>query len=135
MTDPISVTNAIIQDIDKEAAKAITAATRAALEKVAEEFGLTVQVGGGVYDPVEGIVKPKVVYALADSGQRIFARYASLYGLTEADYGRQFMHKGETYLLVGINPAAPRFPIQGKRVRDGRVYKFPEALAARVVKG
>lgn len=54
-----------------------------------------------------------------------FAKVAPRYGLTGEDYGRLFVSNGETYILTGLNPRAPKYPIIGTMLRNAsKRYKF-----------
>jgi len=46
------------------------------------------------------------------------------YGLPAEALGRTFRHGGDRYTLIGCKPRATRFPLLGKRERDGKVFKF-----------
>lgn len=57
-----------------------------------------------------------------------FRSLAMRYGFESTDLGRTFVSRGTEYRITGLNPSAPKFPVQGERVRDGQPFKFPEAV-------
>jgi hypothetical protein len=127
--------------IDREAARQLSMATEAALQEVAEEYGLTVALKGGTFDPAGGTYRPKVEFSMADSGERKFANECELVGYTvngqwhslkAEDYGAEFTSHGRTFTLTGVNLRAPKFPIQAKG-DDGKSYKFPEAILRTII--
>ena len=77
-----------ITTLDRAAAKQIGAALEEALQMVAEDLGLNVQIKGGRFDPEVGEFKPKVVFALDGAEEREFAVLAGSFGLKPEDYGR-----------------------------------------------
>lgn len=59
-----------------------------------------------------------------DPEERAFAEYAGLFGLEAGDYQRPFLSLGKPYLLVGLKPRNPKYPVIGIG-RNGKRYKFP----------
>ena len=53
-----------------------------------------------------------------------FEALAEAFGLSAADYGRQFSTGRETFRLVGIDPRRPKYPISAERIPDGQGFKF-----------
>jgi hypothetical protein len=53
-----------------------------------------------------------------------FEALAEAFGLTAADYGRQFNTGRETFRIVGIDPRRPKYPISAERIPDGQGFKF-----------
>lgn len=64
-----------------------------------------------------------------DRAEVDFKRAAHLVGLEPGDYGRIFQLKGQDYAVVGLNLGRPKFPIDIKRVADGKLFKFTESGA------
>ena len=110
--------------MDKVTAKQLGDASRDALERIAEQFGMQVKVAGGRYDPTLGTFTPKVVFSETDSDERKFAEYATMVGVAPDDFGKEFRHAGERFKVTGVNPRAQRLPILASRLRDGRTFKF-----------
>lgn len=53
-----------------------------------------------------------------------FEALAEAFGLSAADYGRQFSTGRETFRLVGIDPRRPKYPVSAERIPDGQGFKF-----------
>ena len=57
--------------------------------------------------------------------------YRSYYGLAHVELGARFWVSGTPYIIAGLKGSRPRFPILGKRERDGKMFKFPSASVLR----
>ncbi len=113
--------------ITKAKAVEVNRDVRAALEAVANKHGLTVVINGGSFNG--GSFKPRVEFKDAGGQAQIFESTAVLYGLKPEDLGRQFQHCGQTFEICGINARSRRFPIEARRLEDGKVYRFqPSAV-------
>jgi hypothetical protein len=55
-----------------------------------------------------------------------FKRYAYLYGLDPADFGKSFTSRGTLYVICGLNTRAQKLPILATQVSTGKTYKFSE---------
>ena len=65
-----------------------------------------------------------------------FEALAEAFGLSAADYGRQFSTGRETFRIVGIDPRRPKYPVSAERIPDGQGFKFtPEQVALLLQKG
>ncbi len=53
-----------------------------------------------------------------------FEALAEAFGLSAADYGRQFSTGRETFRVTGIDPRRPKYPISAERIPDGQGFKF-----------
>ncbi len=53
-----------------------------------------------------------------------FEALAEVFGLSFADYGRQFSTGRELFRITGIDPRRPKFPISAERIPDGQGFKF-----------
>jgi hypothetical protein len=115
----------MIEQMDKAAARTIAAAMKAALAAVEADLGVTIEVGGGSYDPT-GEFTPKVRVKLAGADRAAFEKYAPMVGLDPADFGREFSYNGKTVRISGLNLRAPRFPVILTDVKTGKTYKAPE---------
>jgi len=123
-----------ITNIDRKACTDIIKASEVALQEVAKQFGLTLTIKGGKFDPVTGTFAPKVEFAVEGADRNEWdASVNLLYSnhptqwLTKDDFGATFTSGGKTYELVGINLRAPKFPINAKCLTDGKTYKLTEA--------
>nr|WP_203583032.1 hypothetical protein [Ruegeria sp. PrR005] len=53
-----------------------------------------------------------------------FEALAAAFGLSPADFGRQFSTGRDTFRITGIDPRRPKYPISAERIPDGQGYKF-----------
>ena len=53
-----------------------------------------------------------------------FEALAGAFGLSAADYGRQFSTGREQFRIVGIDPRRPKYPVSAERIPDGQGFKF-----------
>lgn len=76
--------------------------------------------------PVRNMVRGKVAALLyqGDQARRDWDRYCPMFNLTPADFGKTFHLKNQRFEVTGINPGAPRFPINAKRA-DGKLFRVP----------
>ena len=54
----------------------------------------------------------------------MFELLAERYGLSPADFGREFNAGGERFRVSGIDPRRPRYPISAERIPDRKGFKF-----------
>lgn len=118
----------MINQMSREACKALNAEVEQALKAVAERHGLSVTVGGGTYDA--GSFKPKVEFTTADAGRAEWTRYARIFGLPADGFGKTIDHKGTQYRMAGIAVGRSKFPVKAERVRDGKMFGLTVAEVA-----
>lgn len=127
--------------MDKALAQKIATATQKALEEVAKEFGLNVEMKGGKYDPAAGTFAPKIEFLASDTAEREFKRFISsvaAYGadgfgnfvFTEDDWNAEFKSGGKTFVLTAVNLRSPKYALSAKCLNDGKTYKFTGAAVA-----
>ena len=128
-----------IESIDRKSIKVISESAMEALQMVAEDLGLKVEVKSGSFDPGAGTFTPKFVFSVEGSEQAAFARDCGFVwgddgpaGLEPSDFGATFKSQGQTFTLVGVNLRAPKFPLLAK-AEDGRIFKF-KASAIKLIK-
>jgi hypothetical protein len=56
-----------------------------------------------------------------------FKLYCHRYNLTPDDLGKEFSNGVDTFTIEGCKPRSTKYPILGKNVKTGKVYKFPVA--------
>ena len=131
-----------ITDISRASIKLISARAEGALRQVAEDLGLFLDVQGGKFDPVGGTYTPKFVFSLPGADQSQFARdsrYVSalvngeVKTLQAEDLGVIFNCNGTLYKLVGVNLRAPKYPVLGQRLEDGKRFKFGTATVRDII--
>ena len=119
-------------NIDKAFCEALRVKMKQALAPVAIEMGVRITVGNMRYTPHDVSVPTKVdipnEVGGSQKGAEDFTRLAHHYGLRAEDLGKEFEYGGHKYRLVGANPRAPKYPIQGMRLdgkRAGEVWRLP----------
>lgn len=88
------------------------------------EFGLSFKIDGGSFNLQAWTARLEVGIVGVDAAKKSFETYAPLVGLKPSDHGRKVIIGEREYELVGIQPGRPRYPIQARRVGDGRMFKF-----------
>ena len=53
-----------------------------------------------------------------------FEALAEAFGLSHADFGRQFNTARERFKITGIDPRRPKYPVSAERIPDGQGFKF-----------
>jgi len=122
-----------IQRFDKKNVGGVLDACKAALELVAEDFGLVLQQKSCTYHQNEMPVAFKLVAPeRTESGEAVdlreteFRKYAARFGLQPDDYGKMFKTYTGVFRVCGIKPKGRKFTVLGESIVDGRVYKFRE---------
>lgn len=107
----------------------VSDAALAALQKVADSFGLTVERGAGSYAADQFSVKIvfKAPAAASDKAADDFSRYATMCDCDPSWFGKSFVSKGETLTVVGIAPNRPKNCILLKS-DAGKSYKCGPSL-------
>lgn len=58
----------------------------------------------------------------------MFKHYAGHFGLKTDDFGKVFVFRGAKYRICGLNPRAPKYPVNTTRIGDSKPFRFPESL-------
>jgi hypothetical protein len=72
---------------------------------------------------VQGYIRQ--LEAKTDAQVDAFNRYAAHFGLRPDQLGKVFKIRGTNYRITGLNPGAPRYPINAVRVYDGKLFRVP----------
>lgn len=116
--------------IDSSFMKLARPQIEAALSDLAQRLGVQFELTGGRYAGDYGHYKLNIS-PIGEGGRPqtkeadAFKKLARLYGLDAEDLYRQFSSSGERFEIVGLNTKAAKYPILGKRLRDGHQFKFP----------
>jgi len=100
-----------------------------ALADVCAKHGITATIGNGSFTEFECKFKLTLNLEGSNDAQTTlekaqFGLCAKAYGLEPTDLGKTFMVNNNLYVITGINPNRPKFPISGVR-SDGKKFKFP----------
>ncbi|MBD9511567.1 hypothetical protein IB265_32955 [Ensifer sp. ENS10] len=104
----------------------LSRAIEAALGKVADDFGVDLSCGGGLYGDHNPHIK--IAVSVRDNGSGMtsaeasFRRYAAMYGMQPDWFGKAVVIDRTAYEIVGIKPNAPKYTVQIKRCHDGRIF-------------
>lgn len=63
-----------------------------------------------------------------------FESLAEAFGLSPADYLRQFSTGRELFRITGIYPSRPKYPVLAERIRDEQGFKFTYYQVALLLK-
>lgn len=115
--------------MDKYLGRIIVQEIKEALVQVAANRNVTFESLGFQYTGTSFIVKLECAEVAPDGkaqtkDRMTFETYAPTFGLSPKDLDEEFISGGERYIITGLNLKARRFPIQVKRVRDGKGFKF-----------
>lgn len=104
----------------------------AALADLGTKHGLSITVGRGSYDP-DGLraTLRLEIGALSEGGtvvtkeRKAYLDMAKLYDMDPEWIDQPCTIAGEVFILTGLSPKAARYPINLKRARDGKAYRYP----------
>ena len=124
-----------ITTFDRRVCAELGAAIEAALQSVADEYGVQIKQGRGTYSESTFSMKIEVATigegGLARTKESIaFLTNARMYGLDPKDLFATFRVKGTDYVLIGCKTRSPKFPMLGRSASDGKTYKFRERTVA-----
>lgn len=97
--------------MDRTTADAIREDALAALQPVAERYGLGVEITGGKYTH-EGSYEPRVVFSSDGFAQTEWNRYTALHDLPRDCVGMTFALDGQLWTVRGFRARNRSYPIQ-----------------------
>lgn len=116
-----------INSITKTTANQLIEDVSGLLEKqIGAPTGLNVKISRGSFDPEMGTIRFSVVLEVKteDGVPATFLRSCVKHGLAASDFRREFVSRGETFAIVGIEPRRRKYPISAERTSDGARFKF-----------
>lgn len=122
-------------DINKQTCQLIRDRANAALQPLAAELGITINIGNGTFDPGVGTFTAKFEVSNPDSGRLEWERNCTLYGFAPEDHGTTFYSAGDDFIITGINPRAKTMPVLATRVSDGKTFKFATTTVHHALNG
>lgn len=96
------------------------------LQKVGDKYGVDISGGNIRYSNIDATMQLKLAKKLVDGKpyeQAEFEKYCYQYGLTPNDYKRKIEANGTTYVLIGLNPKAPKYPLLVEN-EENKCYKM-----------
>jgi hypothetical protein len=118
----------------KQVIKMIRPEINAALQDVANKYGLEIKCGSGSYGDGHFTLKLEASSKGEDGNvitkeAKAYTRLCQLYGCEPQWLDQKFTsYTGEEYTLIGLNPKAQKFTMLGKRTSDGKVFKFGHGM-------
>lgn len=121
-----------LTQFDKSTVRQIVDDCEAALQTVAEKYGITLSRKNCSYYPNEMPVPFKLTITQTDTtGNEIdpmaqdFITHCHSFGLTPEDLGREFSQfGGNTFKICGIKPKSYKYPIIAEKVGTNKRFKF-----------
>jgi hypothetical protein len=126
-----------ITEMNNDSLRLIRTAMQSALDKAAKEYGISIRVGSCSYSDSSARFKVEVATVgsrgvVQSKTRSDFALYATRFGLKKSDLGRTITSRGERFEIVGLKVKSSRYPVLGKRLSDGKLFKLPvEAVNGR----
>jgi hypothetical protein len=112
--------------MDRKTVRELRQHLEEALEVIHESTGFIVTIGSAGYVPG---VSCTFKVELSEEREGMPAKFRSdarALGLDPAKLWQgEFVSRGETFIVHGINCRARKYPVQAVRQRDGASYKFP----------
>lgn len=122
--------NSMIEEFDNRTALAFKDAVQKSLEKVANDFGVTVKIDNVALRSrttmtmsMSSSVGLSLKLEETPSGLK-FLSYCEHYDLPKSALGQTFRFRNEVYRIIGWSPTAHRYKVATERVSDGKVYRF-----------
>jgi hypothetical protein len=115
--------------ITRDSLRSLRADIDAALAEVGRKHNVTLRTGSASFEPHRASFKLDVA-AHNESGAAIdpaavnLEKYGSLYGVSPEMAGKQFLHSGQIFTFLGIDPGRPKRPVIASRVFDGKRFVF-----------
>ena len=129
-----------IKEFDKVNIKMICSEIDEAVQSVAEKYGIKLERGNASYRTNNFVLKINGS-VLTDTGQAMtreasdFQKMAPLFGLSADDLGKEFVANGKRFVITGLKPRSPKYPILAAEVGTGTTYKFQVDTVVRRLKG
>lgn len=118
-----------ITNITKSNIKMVETRMMELLKQLESEFDVKVRFAGGKFDDISADLKINIKVKETSTGasaeEAEFAKTAPLFGMTKADYKKQFKYAGHTFELVAFNPRAYKKPVKARSLNDGKIYVMP----------
>ena len=127
-----------ITTIDRTTLQSISAKTLAAVKPLFDELGLSVKLGGGVYGRENGTIKLEIA-VIGDGGvvqtpeRKAYGQYCQLFDLQPDWLDQSFTSQGKTFIVRGLKPNAPKFPVLAEQGGTGKMFKFPADTVIRAL--
>lgn len=112
-----------ITELNPTTIRALRDQLNRALALFGKANGLDIEVGNASYSDSQVVFRLTCSLDGVDIQREAFERDAPRFGMPAGAYGMQFRYAGCVYILRGLKPRRPKFPVLAER--DGRLYKLP----------
>lgn len=114
--------------ITRQLMKDVREAVDTILAEIGPKMGVALKLGNGSFLSNEGhfklLVHP-IANGVVESPEKTgWNRWAVAHGFKAEDLGAKFRSGGHEFTIEGVKPSRHRYPIIGKRVSDGKGFKF-----------
>lgn len=120
---PRNLTPVLCQQVQRDMLKVcqVVAARHGLLVEAQDITGVDLRWG---FDATFRVSIPLPDGTALDPERLRFEALAEAFGLSPADYGRQFNTGREQFRITGIDPRRPKYPVSAERIPDGQGFKF-----------
>ena len=99
------------------------------LKALGEELCMQFHAGNCSYQEDRGTFKLEFIKrnengTVTSQARKDFAKYSYMHGLKPEDIDRIFENRGEKYRVTGLLPRRRKYPIEAKRIKDGKCFIF-----------
>ena len=114
-----------ITKIDRTACRLLSGEIEAALQTIAQKYGLSIRSAGGRFSESEYTCKVECQVKTTSGIPASFAIEAKMLGLPEDCHGKVFRSRDRSFQITGIEIRRPKMPVSAKDVSTGKGFKFP----------
>jgi len=133
----IKETKMKIIQFDRKTCRMLGDAVENALQKVAEEYGVSIKRKGGSFMPTNYTIKLEA--SIIGQGGVVLSReaenfkhYCQIYNLEPSDLDKTFTaENGVGYKIKGLSTRSSKCPIIAESLKNGKTYKLPERMVQR----
>jgi hypothetical protein len=116
-----------ITSFDKTTCPAVGKRMLELLKPLEQEFGITVDYRGGTFDASGGEYTPKVVMKVGGGDKKVWDQYCDKLNLLPGHFGKEFIARGNTYVISGIQINRSK-PIIATQKATGKRFMFPAEM-------
>jgi hypothetical protein len=125
-----------ITQFDRQNLRVLAAELETALKPIADKYGIVFKPGGTRFSPESAIFKIEgatvgTTGEVRSKERESFKQLAELYGMKTEMLDGEVVFRGELYTIVGLSPRRSKFPVNIKRLSDGKVFLIGSDVAVR----
>lgn len=126
-------------NIDRQTAVTVAKEVEAAVAAIFAAHGLAAPKVKTTYGDYLKIALESSPEVKGDNGVNIaspealaYKRYHAVYDLPENGLGVKFFSQGKEFVVTGLSPNRPKYPINAVCTADGKSYKFGTTIATKI---